>query len=67
MTSALKSFAANEPLRARVYGALVALLPLLAAFGVPLTEPQTAGILGFAYAVLIGGTEWSRTRVTPVR
>lgn len=58
---------ANEPLRARVYGALTALLPLLVAFGVDLTDKQSAAVLGFAYAVLIGTTEAARAHVTPTR
>lgn len=61
----IKNLLANEPLRARVYAALAALLPLLAAFGVDLTDGQTQAILGLAYVLLIGATEFSRAKVTP--
>ena len=55
----------REPVRAYVYSALVALLPVLAAFGVDLSEGQTQAVLGLAYAVLIGAAELSRSKVTP--
>jgi hypothetical protein len=61
----VKRLLANEPLRARVYAALVALLPLLASFGVDLTDGQTQAVLGLAYVLLIGATEAARTKVTP--
>ena len=63
----MTEFLANEPLRARIYGALVALLPLLVAFGVDITDAQQAGVLGLAYVVLIGTTEAARGHVTPAR
>ncbi len=56
---------ASEPLRVRIYSALVALLPVLVAFGVDITDKQSASVIGLAYAVLIGATELSRQRVTP--
>lgn len=65
--SNLSEILANEPLRVRLYGALAALLPLLAAFGVDITKAQSAAILGFAYVVLIGVTEAARAKVTPNR
>ena len=61
-----KRLLANEPLRARVYAALVAQLPLLATFGVDLTDGQTASILALAYVLLIGATETARAKVSPV-
>jgi hypothetical protein len=56
----------REPVRAYLYSALTALLPLLAAFGVDLTDAQSATVLGLAYALLIGAAELSRSKVTPV-
>ena len=62
----VKRLLADEPLRARVYAALVALLPLLAAFGVDLTDAQAASLLALAYVLLIGATEAARSKVSPV-
>lgn len=62
----MKTWNASEPLRLRVYSALVALLPLLVAFGVDLTDAQSASITALAYALLIGATESARSKVTPV-
>jgi hypothetical protein len=56
----------REPVRVYLYGALVALLPLLAAFGVDLTDAQTLAIAGLGSAVLAIGTEVARANVSPV-
>ena len=56
---------AQEPVRVRLYGALAALLPLLVAFGVDITEAQSASVLALAYVVLIGGVESARAAVRP--
>lgn len=59
----------REP--ALIIGALVALLNLLVAFGVALTQEQSAAIVAFAQAALavflaLGGAALVRRFVTPV-
>jgi hypothetical protein len=66
MKTRVTALLSREPVRVYLYGALVALLPLLAAFGVDLTDAQTLAVGGFGYAVLIGGAEAARANVSPV-
>ena len=54
----------DEPVVSAFAAVVVALLVLLAAFGVDLTEEQQGAILGFVFAVL-GLAILVRNRVTP--
>lgn len=56
----------REP--ARIMGLLLAVLALAAAFGLSLTDEQTAAIVAVVGAVLaIAGAETTRSQVTPTR
>lgn len=56
----------REP--ARIMGLVLAVLALAAAFGLALTEEQTAAVVAVVGAVLaVVGSETTRSQVTPVQ
>lgn len=58
--------AANEPLRVYIYGVAVAVLALLVGLGVIDAELSDAISVLVSAALLVGGVERARSKVSPV-
>lgn len=64
--TAVLAYLRREP--ARITGLVIAVIALAGAFGLGLSEEQTAAVVAFVGAALaIAGAEATRTQVTPAR